>query len=195
MHKGLGNKATMETAQAALHLIGNPSASISKKRRAAIANMNNRLLDMAEDDHLFAKAAPNLFGDSFAKKAKEHDEELKCLNHASLQGRDHRKTGLGGRNQFFRTSHSSFQSWGSGANYSRGRGQGSGGFHCHHPYKVQDPTKKQTEIEDNRTHENSLSMVENTNILYVYPNLHLVMSINLFFSPSITAPQLERKGD
>ena len=63
--------------------------------------MNNRLVDMAEDDHLFAKVAPNLFGDSFAKKAKEHDEELKCLNHASLQGRDHRKTSPGGRNQFF----------------------------------------------------------------------------------------------
>ena len=47
---------------------------------------------MAEDDHLFAKAAPNLFCDGFAKKAKERDEELKCLTHASLQGRDHRKT-------------------------------------------------------------------------------------------------------
>ena len=53
---------------------------------------------MAEDDQLFVKAAPNLFGDGFAKKAKEHDKELKCLNHASLQGRDQRKTGLDGRN-------------------------------------------------------------------------------------------------
>ena len=38
--------------------------------RAAIANMNNRLVDMAEDDHLLAKAAPNVFRDSFANKAK-----------------------------------------------------------------------------------------------------------------------------
>ena len=46
--------------------------------------MNNRLVGMAEDDHLFAKAASNVFGDSFAKKAEERDEELKCLSHASL---------------------------------------------------------------------------------------------------------------
>ena len=62
-------KATMEAAQTALRLLGNASANISRKRRrAAITNMNNRLVDMAEDDQLFAKAAPNL-GDGFAMKA------------------------------------------------------------------------------------------------------------------------------
>ena len=33
----------------------------------------------------FGKAAPLLFGEGFAKKAKERDEELKCLNQASKQ--------------------------------------------------------------------------------------------------------------
>ena len=52
-------KATVEAAQTALHLLGNASANISReRRRAAITNMNSRLVDMAEDDHLFAKAAP-----------------------------------------------------------------------------------------------------------------------------------------
>ena len=101
-------KATVEAAQTALRLLVNVSANISReRRRAAIANMNYRLVDMAEDDQLFAKAAPILFGDGFANKAKERDEELKCLNHASLQGRDHRKTGLDDR-KFFQTSPSPF---------------------------------------------------------------------------------------
>ena len=79
-------KQTLEAAQTALHLQGNASANISReRRRTAIANMNSRLVDMAEDDHLFDKAAPNLFGNGFAKKAKESDEELKCPNYASLQ--------------------------------------------------------------------------------------------------------------
>ena len=39
------------------------SACRERKR----ANINSRLVDMAEDDQLFAKAAPNLFGDGFAK--------------------------------------------------------------------------------------------------------------------------------
>ena len=108
-----------------------------------MANMHYRLVDMAEDDQLFVKAAPILIGDGFAKKAKERDEELKCLNHTSLQGRDHRKTGLDGRNQFFQTSRSSFQPQGSSTNYSRGRGRGSRAFHHHHPYKVQGPPRNE----------------------------------------------------
>ena len=67
-------KATVEAAQTALCLLGNASANISReRRRAALTNMNSRLVDMAEDDHPFAKAAPNLFGDGFAKKAKERE--------------------------------------------------------------------------------------------------------------------------
>ena len=63
-------KATLEAVQTALRLLGNASANISReRRRSAIANMNSRLVDTAEDDHLFAKAAPNLFGNGFAKKA------------------------------------------------------------------------------------------------------------------------------
>ena len=63
-------KVTLEAAQTALHLLGNASANISReRRRTAIANMNSRLVGMADDDHLFERAAPNLFGNGFAKKA------------------------------------------------------------------------------------------------------------------------------
>ena len=48
--------------------------------------MNPRLVDMAEDDTIYRSAAPALFGDGFCKKAKERDEELKCLNQATSSG-------------------------------------------------------------------------------------------------------------
>ncbi len=65
-------------------LLGNASAHDSRVRRKnATQGMNPCLTDMAEDDSLFITAAPALFGDDFAKKEKERDEELKCLNQAT----------------------------------------------------------------------------------------------------------------
>ena len=38
---------------------------------------------MAENDMIYKDSAPALFGDGFCKKAKERDEQLKCLNQAT----------------------------------------------------------------------------------------------------------------
>ena len=47
--------------------------------------MNPRLADMAEDDGIYKAAAPSLFGEGFCKRAKERDEELRCLNMATTK--------------------------------------------------------------------------------------------------------------
>ncbi len=44
-----------------------------------IRELNTNLEEMAEDDSLFVESAPQLLGDGFNKKAKERDDELKCL--------------------------------------------------------------------------------------------------------------------
>ena len=46
---------------------------------------NPKLVDMAESDTiiLFEDAAPNLFGDKFAKEAKDREDQLRCLDRAS----------------------------------------------------------------------------------------------------------------
>ena len=41
-------------------------------------DLNPNLKEMAEDK-LYKEAAPNLFGDSFSRKAKERDDKLKVL--------------------------------------------------------------------------------------------------------------------
>ena len=80
----LTQKAALEAAQTALKLLGNASAHASRERRKnALRSMNPRLVDMAKDDTIYRSAAPALFGDGFCKKAKERDEELKCLNKAT----------------------------------------------------------------------------------------------------------------
>lgn len=83
----LTQKTAIEATQAALKLLGNASAQASRARRAnAIQNINTRLADMEEDENLYKDApAPALFGDGFAQKAKERDEQLKCLNQASYK--------------------------------------------------------------------------------------------------------------
>ena len=127
----LTQRSAVDAAQTALKLLGNASAHASRERRKiAIQSMNPRLVDMAEDDALYSKAAPSLFGEGFCKKAKERDEELKCLNQAT--------SSKGGGGNFFRggrSSHTSNQTrGGSGQNY-RGRGRGS--YQGSQPYRYQ----------------------------------------------------------
>ena len=82
----LSIKTATEAAQTALMFLGNASMQINReRRRIAIEAMNPSLTDLAEGDKAFGKAAPLLFGEGFAKKAKERDEELKCVNQASKQ--------------------------------------------------------------------------------------------------------------
>ena len=131
----LTQKSAMEAAQTALKLMGNASMQANRERRKnAIQCMNPRLGDMAEDDELYKAAAPALFGEGFSKKAKERDDELKCLNHAT--GKSSSGPGRYGNRdtQFFRRGHShNPQFHGSGQSHFRGRGRG--GHNRHHPYR------------------------------------------------------------
>ena len=43
-------------------------------------DMNPKLVNMAESDTIFEDAAPNLLGDKFAKEAKDHEDQLRCLD-------------------------------------------------------------------------------------------------------------------
>ena len=58
-----------------------------ERRKKAIKDMNPKLVDMAESDTIFEDAAPNLFGDKFAKEAKDREDQLRCLDRASGRGR------------------------------------------------------------------------------------------------------------
>ena len=128
----LSQKSAVEAAQTALKFLGNASVQSSRERRRnALQSMNSRLLDMADDDGLFKSAPPLLFGEGFCKKAKERDDELKCLNQASSS----KATGPGGSRdtRFFRGGRSQYQqSHGSGQN-TRGR---RGGYQRQHPYRT-----------------------------------------------------------
>ena len=140
----LNQKSAIEAAQTALKLLGNASMHASRERRKnALQSMNPRLADMAEDDAVYRTAAPSLFGDGFCKRAKERDEELRCLNMAVG-----RTSGPTRDSHFFRGGRSYKQQ-------SRGSGQYSfkgqrGSSHRQHPYrqfgnqwhrKQQDPKK------------------------------------------------------
>ena len=80
----LNQKSAIEAAQTALKLLSNVSMHASRERRKnALQNMNPRLADMAEDDATYRTEAPSLFGNGFCKRAKERDEEVRCLNMAT----------------------------------------------------------------------------------------------------------------
>ena len=126
----LSQKGAIEAAQTALKFLGNASVqSCRERRRNALQSMNTRLLDMADDDGLFKSAPPLLFGEGFCKKAKERDEELKCLNQASSG----KATGGSRDTRFFRGGRFQYQQpRGSGQN-TRGR---RGSYQRQHPYRT-----------------------------------------------------------
>ena len=49
--------------------------------------MNPKLIDLADMDTIYEKAAPQLFGDQFAAEAKNREDQLRCLDRASGRGR------------------------------------------------------------------------------------------------------------
>ena len=56
----------------ALRFVGNASVQISRERRKrAIEEMNGKLVELADKDAIYEDAPPMLFGDCFAKEAKE----------------------------------------------------------------------------------------------------------------------------
>ena len=131
----LNQKTTIEAAQTALKLLGNASMHANRERRKnAIQSLNSRLSDMAEDDSLYKAAPPMLFGEGFCKKAKERDEELKCLNQAA---KSFPKPNRGGT--LFRGGRANYQQ-------SRGRGQfyrgQKGRFQRHQPYQKNDWSRR-----------------------------------------------------
>ena len=107
LEKGtLTPQTTREAAQMALRLLGNASCHISADwRKNVLGDLNPRLTDMADEDKQYREAPPNLFGDGFAKKAKERDEELKALQKATSHSRPYQKTDSrapqAGKDRFF----------------------------------------------------------------------------------------------
>ena len=132
----LTSKGGLEAAQSALKLLGNASMHITRDRRKnAIESMNPNLIDLAEDDSMFQSAPPLLFGEGFAKKAKERDEELKCLNQATKQktqttNNSYKVRNYNNNKDYFQGSRPHYQS-------QRGGGQFNGNnrrYQRHHPY-------------------------------------------------------------
>ncbi len=73
-------QTAVEAATSALTLLDNAANHICRDRRnKALKDLNKDLLPLAEDEEMFAEAAPLLFGESFEKKMKDHLESLKCL--------------------------------------------------------------------------------------------------------------------
>lgn len=123
----LSQKSAVEAAQTALKLLGNASAYANRERRKnALQNLNSRIVDMADDDSNYTHSAPLLFGEGFCKKAKERDEELKCLNQVSTNRKPK-------DSNFFRGGRPYRGSPGGTGHYSRGRTQR--GFQRNHPYQ------------------------------------------------------------
>ena len=125
----LTSKTAAEAARMALQFIGNASAQLSRDRRkAAIMDMNPKIADLAERDSIYEKAAPSLFGEKFCKEAKEHEEQLRCLDKASRSG-----------SQNFRQASRQRKGGGYSPQYNNFKGGTSGRFTTrggrHHPYK------------------------------------------------------------
>ncbi len=70
------NKATT----AAVQLLGNANAHISRLRREKIVGaLNKSLLPLVKEDTPYMEAAPDLFGSDFAKRSKEFLEQVKTI--------------------------------------------------------------------------------------------------------------------
>jgi hypothetical protein len=96
------NQLTAEGAVAlsklALRFVGNASIQFSRERRKrAIEEMNGKLVELAEKDSIYEKAAPMLFGDEFAKEAKEREDQLRALDRATNRSNFHRPQNFQGR--------------------------------------------------------------------------------------------------
>ena len=76
----ISNKQAVDTATAALTLIGNSSAQISHLRRSKlVSNMNKALLPLVEDDSNFVDAPLSLFRPEFGQRSKDHVEQVKAI--------------------------------------------------------------------------------------------------------------------
>ena len=112
----------MAATTTAVELIGNANARISRLRREKIcSHLNKTLQPLAQQDDLFKDAAPALFGTEFAKKSKDHIDQVRAIMATVPKKPQHHQQ------QFFREVP---PRKGGYNKYSRGRG-GDSGFHHH----------------------------------------------------------------
>ena len=78
-HEISHSQATSAT-KVAIELIGNANAKISHLHQTkVISQLNKSLLPLTEEDSNFEGVAPSLFGPEFARKSKDHVEQVKAL--------------------------------------------------------------------------------------------------------------------
>ena len=69
-----------KATKSAIPRLGNAFAHMSQERqKKVISCLNKRVHPLAEDEDIFADAAPLLLGKAFETKIKDHLESLKCL--------------------------------------------------------------------------------------------------------------------
>ena len=55
-----------------------------------IEEMNSKLVELADKDSIYEEAAPMLFGDQFAKQAKDREDQLRTVDRATVRTEYHR---------------------------------------------------------------------------------------------------------
>ena len=76
----LKKEEALTAAGTALELLGNANSQ-NFTREKVTQDLNKALQPLAKQDELFASCAPALFGPEFAKKSKEHVEQVKAMRH------------------------------------------------------------------------------------------------------------------
>ena len=70
----------------AIELVANASARISRLRRERVCHQLNKTLQpLASKDTLYVDAPPALFGSEFAKKSKDHIDQIKAITASSAR--------------------------------------------------------------------------------------------------------------
>ena len=76
----LSHQEVMIAVKTAIQLIGNANAKISHLRREKVtSSLNKGLLPLVNEEEHFNKAAPQLFGQDFARKSKEFIDQVKAM--------------------------------------------------------------------------------------------------------------------
>ena len=93
----MSTKEITEASSAAAVLINTRISRLCRKK--FVISINRNLSPYVTDDVDFIKAAPNLFGSDFSKRAKDHLDQVKSFRQHSWQPRSKRS---GIKKQFFR---------------------------------------------------------------------------------------------
>ena len=102
----LSAERSVTLARLTLRFVGNASVQVSRERRKrAIEEMNGKLVELADKDTIYEEAPPMLFGDRFAKEAKEREDQLRALDRATGRSQFQRPQNFYNRPQGFRRGH------------------------------------------------------------------------------------------